>query len=243
MVHGTTIHGVQYRAPERRAEPLSYFGTTSGVGLALQALDDAGSPAPRRIGVLGLGAGTLAAYGRAGDVIRFYEIDPAVTRYAEGAGGYFSYLADTPAHVDLVTGDARVSLAQELARGEAHGYDLLAVDVFSGATPPVHLLTLEAMELYLAHVAPDGVLALNISTTHMDFSSVLASLAQALNLHGVVVWDDGDTTRFASRWVVLFRNPGFGAQGWEGATDLQDHFDPRLRLWSDDYSNLVQVLR
>ncbi len=244
MVHGTTIHGVQYQAQEARNVALSYFGPTSGVGMALGTLDLAMQPRPRRIGVLGLGAGTLAAYGREGDVIRFYEIDPAVIRYAEGEGGYFSYLEDTPARIELVTGDARVSLAQELARNEAQRYDLLAVDVFSGDAPPVHLMTLEAMELYLAHMTANGLLAINISTTHMDFRPVLASLAAALDLHGVVVEDMGDDIHFISVWVVLSRTPDpLSHPIWSDAADLEQYIVPHARLWTDDYSNLVQVLR
>jgi hypothetical protein len=244
MVHGTTIHGVQYRAPESRDLALSYFGPTSGVGMALEALDAELPSRPRRVGVLGLGAGTLAVYGRENDLIRFYEIDPAVIRYAEGEGGYFTYLGDTPARVELVTGDARVSLAQELSRGEAQNYDLLVVDVFSGDAPPVHLLTLQALQLYLAHLNAEGVLALNISTTHMDFKPVLASLAAALDLDGVVVSDQGDALYFPSEWIILSRASEFLAHSvWADAEDLRFHFEPRLRLWTDDYSNLVQVLR
>jgi hypothetical protein len=257
MVHGTTIHGVQYADPLARDQALSYFGPTSGVGRALDTQRARAPSLPRRIGVLGLGVGTLAVYGQEGDVIRFYEIDPTVIRYAEGEGGYFSYLHDTPAQVDIVEGDARVALAEELARGDAQRYDLLVVDVFSGDAPPVHLLTMEAMQLYLAHLAPDGVLAVNISTTRMDLTPVLAALAQALDqdrgprlpggnpgLPGVVIEDIGDGIRFPSRWVILGRDPDFlDDPAWSGATDLRQYLTPRIRLWTDDYSNLVQVLR
>ena len=244
MVHGTTIHGVQIEARERRAELTSYYGPNSGVGMALQMLDETRTSAARRIGVLGLGIGTLAAYGREGDLIRFYEIDPAVIRYAEGEGGYFSYLRDAPAHVDVITGDARISLVEELAEGEAQDYDLLVVDVFSGDAPPVHLLTLEAMQLYLAHTRDDGVVALNISTTRMDLKPVLASLAAATGLHGVVVQDMGDSFYFISEWVIVSRDPSLlGRAIWAEAVDLQEYSDSRFRLWTDDYSNLVQALR
>jgi len=241
MVHATTIHGVQFVEPTLRALPTSYFGPTSGVGMAVaQAQEREGA---QRIGVLGLGAGTLATYGRHGDLIRFYEIDPEVIRYAEGEGGFFSYLRDTQAAVEVVPGDARLSLLREMG-GDA-GYDLLVADVFSGDAPPVHLFTVEAFELYLARLAPEGMLAVNISTTHLDLAPMVAGLGAALDLRGVVVDDPGDgAALFPSRWVVLTRDPnGFADGRWREATDLQAHYDPHLRLWTDSYSNLLDVIR
>ncbi len=241
MVHGTTIHGLQYAGPENRHAPLSYFGPHSGVGLAFQQLDGGG----RRLGVLGLGVGTLAAYGEADDLVRFYEIDPAVIRYADGEGDYFDYLAATPAAVEVVLGDARLSLQQELDAGAPQAYDLLAVDVFSGDAPPVHLLTLEAFRLYLAHLADDGLLAVNISTTHLDLEPLLAGLARDLDLVGVSVADPGDGgALFRSRWVVLARDPRrLAGAPWDAHPDLQAAFDPELRVWTDDFSNLLQLLQ
>ncbi len=241
MVHATTIHGVQFVDPALRVLPTSYFGPASGVGMAVAQVQEA--DAGRRIGILGLGAGTLATYGRPGDLMRFYEIDPEVIRYADGAGGYFSYLQDSAATVEVVAGDARLSLLREVEGGEA--YDLLVADVFSGDAPPVHLLTLEAFELYLAHLLADGLLAINISTTHLDLAPMVAGLGAALDLHGVLVDDPGDgAALFPSRWAVLSRDPGaFEDARWRQATDLQARYDPGLRLWTDSYSNLLDVLR
>ncbi len=243
MVHGTTIHGVQYASPDLRDTPTSYFGPTSGVGLAVRQLQ--GSAEPLRIGVLGLGVGTLAAYGREGDLMRFYEIDPEVIRYAHGLGGYFSYLQDSAAEIAVADGDARLSLAQELERGDAQAFDLLAVDVFSGDAPPVHLLTREAFDLYLAHLAEDGLLAVNISTTHLDLAPLLAALARERGLDGVIVADPGDDEAiFRSRWVVIGRSPqATRGSRWDAHPDLQEVYDPGLRVWTDSYSNVLQVLR
>ena len=177
--------------------------------------------------------------------MRFYEIDPDVVRYAEGEGGYFSFIEDSASRVEVVFGDARLSLERELARGDAQGYELLVLDVFSGDAPPVHLLTQEAFALYLAHMAPDGVLAANISTTYLDLAAVLAAQARAVGLRGVVVHDAGDDAAlFESRWVILARDPHFlDDPVWAGYPDLQDAYDPELRLWTDSYSALLPLLR
>ncbi|MGC9349769.1 MAG: spermidine synthase [Anaerolineae bacterium] len=246
MVHGTTIHGLQFMAPELRQTPTSYFGATSGAGLAMEQVE--AEAESKRVGVLGLGAGTLAAYGRSGDVMRFYEIDPEVIRYALGAGDYFSYLDDSAAEIDVIPGDARLSLERELKRGDRQDYDLLAVDVFSGDAPPVHMLTLEAFGLYLAHLDDRGLIAANISTTHVDLKPVLAGLARYLDLTGVVVEDPGGGAAhpeiFRSRWVILARDPAvLAGPRWDAYPDLATFHDPELRLWTDDYSNLVGILR
>lgn len=244
LVHGTTIHGLQYIDPDRRRRPTSYFCAESGVGLALSQSRSTGRQGSQRIAVLGLGAGTLAAYGRSGDDIVFYEVDPQVIAYAQGEGGYFSYLDGTLANVQVLKGDARLSLERQLTRDGTQAYDVIIVDVFSGDSPPVHLLTREALALYLAHLAPDGLLAMNISTTHIDLKPVIAGLAQDAGLSGVVVEDDGDGVAcFSSRWVVMAQDAAGLPLGRQAPySDLQTAFDPNLRLWTDSYSNLVQIL-
>ncbi|MCD6285430.1 MAG: fused MFS/spermidine synthase [Anaerolineae bacterium] len=242
LVHGTTIHGVQYVDPAQRDVPTSYFGPTSGVGMAATSLRDAAGP--RRIGVLGLGIGTLAAYGEPGDVMRFYEIDPQVIAYAEGEAGYFSYLAECAADVEIVVGDARLSLERELDQDGGMAYDLLAVDVFSGDSPPVHLLTREAFDVYLAHLAPDGILAMNISTMYLNLKPVVAGLADDAGLTGIIVEDMGDgVSSFPSRWVLMARDADVLSEVSQTSyPDLQEAADPDLRLWTDDYSNLIEVM-
>jgi len=243
LVHGTTIHGVQAASGPLRRQPTSYFGPSSGVGLALNDLTSGDDP--RRVGVLGLGIGTLAAYGRPGDVFRFYEIDPAVIRFALGEGGYFDYLSGSLATTEVITGDARLALQEELAAGGSQAYDLLVLDVFSGDAPPVHMLTLEAFQVYLAHLARDGVLAVNVSTANLNLPPVVAAIARELGLEGVIVEDSGDgVVTYPSRWIVLARAGGsLLREAPLGTTDLQTAYDPEIQVWTDDYSNLVQILR
>ncbi|MBN1248949.1 MAG: fused MFS/spermidine synthase [Anaerolineae bacterium] len=242
LVHGTTVHGVQYVGPELRGDPTSYYCPTSGVGLVLT--QSMRQHPTHTIAVLGLGAGTIATYGRPGDRIVFYEIDPQVIAYADGAGGYFSYLRDSRAAVDIVRGDARLSLAREFADGGSRRYDLVVVDVFSGDAPPVHFLTREAFALYLAHLAPEGLLAMHISTTHVDLKPVVVALARDAGVSGVLVEDLGDgQTCFPSRWAVMARQPeALGSGLWETYHDLQTAYDPAVRLWTDSYSNLIRVI-
>jgi hypothetical protein len=241
MIHGTTIHGVQATSGAARRRPTAYYGPGSGVGRVLAHLD--GQASPLRVGVLGLGTGGLAAYGRAGDGYRFYEIDPQVIRLAQGAGGYFDYVPASPAAVQIVQGDARLSLERELAEdGPAH-YDLLVLDAFSADAVPVHLLTVEGFALYLAHLAEEGVLAVNASTTHLDLLPLLERLAAHFDLAARGVVDRAaDQPCCASRWVLMARDPDrLDAVLGDAGTPLPPA--PEVRLWTDDYSNLLQVVR
>ena len=246
LIHGTTIHGLQYEA--LGAQPTSYFIPSSGIGLALQRVNE--RVEGQRVGVLGLGIGTLAAYGRAqdlgrpADVYRFYEINPQVIRFAEGEGGYFSYLRDTLPQIEVVEGDARLSLEHELARGERQWFDALILDVFSGDAMPLHLLTRESFDVYLAHTATDGLIAVNISTTHVDLEPVLARLADYFGLYAVVVEDMGEGEPCcASRWTLLARDAAFLRDAAIAARGRPLHEDADVVLWTDDYSNLWQILR
>lgn len=244
LVHGTTIHGVQYEEDALRTEPIGYFSPSSGIGRQLEWMTD--RTGRLKVGILGLGAGTLAAYGRDGDVYHFYEIDPQVIDYAHGQGGYFSYLDDSAAQIDVVLGDARLSLARALRDGGAQGYDLLILDVFSGDAVPVHLLTREAFEVYLAHLKPGGALAANISTSHLNMRPLLAVLADHFDLQGVVIEDEGDgAMRYASFWVLMARDPAVLAdEALSGdVTELASFYEPDMRLWTDTYSNLLPLLR
>ncbi|MCH8218993.1 MAG: fused MFS/spermidine synthase, partial [Planctomycetes bacterium] len=183
LVHGRIAHGMQYDDAKHRRQPTSYYGEESGVGLALRHLP---RKTGRRIGVVGLGVGTLAAYGREGDVIRFYEIDPQVFRFAEKL---FSYLKDSEADVEVVPGDARLSLEREASQNS----DLLVLDAFSGGAVPVHLLTKEAFEVYLRHLNPDGVLAVHITNIHLDLAPVVRRLGEAFHLEAISIMHRPDT--------------------------------------------------
>jgi hypothetical protein len=242
LIHGVTVHGFQMISPEERDVPTAYYASTSGGALAL--LNHPARGHGMRVGVLGLGIGTLAAYGEPGDVFRFYEINPLVIRLAEGEGGYFSFLSDSRASVEVVPGDARLSLESELAAGQAHDYDVLVLDVFSSDSIPVHLLDEEAFALYLQRLRPDGILVAHISNRHLDLMPVVWTLAQHFDLHLAFIDDPGDgniTTR--SLWSLMARDPSLLANPAiaSRATPMED-YAPHIRMWTDDYSNLLQIL-
>ncbi len=242
MIHGMTVHGEQYL--NDRARPTTYYVEDSGVGLLLLNHPKRGQN--MRVGVLGLGAGTLATYAQPGDAYRYYEINPVVVRLAEGEGGYFSFLSDSKAKTTVVTGDARISLEQELAAGEKQNFDVLVLDTFSSDSIPVHLVTKDAFALYLDQLAPDGVIAAHISNRHLDLRPVLWQLAQKFGLAIVQVdrpANYGDNG-FPSEWILLARDPELlkipaiksHAISFEGYTTP-------IKLWTDDYSNLFQILK
>jgi spermidine synthase len=255
LSNGTTLHGTQFSTAPRR--PTSYFGVQTGIGLALgQRVPGT----PVSIGVVGLGIGTLAAYGRPGDRMRFYEIDPAVIRLARD-DGYFSYLAESRAEIEIVEGDARISLASERARGELPRFDFLVIDAFNSDAIPIHLMTREAVALYVDALAEDGLLVFHVSNRHFDLAPVLARLADDAGLEFVSI----ETAWFPkywsaeSLWVFLARDE-------ERLKSLARHalarrealrvpreairlqrpsraWLERAPLWSDDYSDLVGALR
>lgn len=234
LVHGRVMHGQQFLAEDRRRRPTSYYAEGSGIGRLLRALADR----PVAVGAIGLGAGTIAAYGKPGDRLRFYEIDPAVPAMARR---WFSFLGDSAAAVEVAVGDGRLLLQRE---ADAR-FDVLAVDAFSGDAIPVHLLTREAVQLYLARLAPGGVIALHVSNSHLDLRGVVAAIAAELALQAAWIDDPGggedDPSRAASDWILLARDRRVLdlAPIAEAARPLPP---PRGRTWTDDYSNIAQVL-
>lgn len=243
LVHGITVHGTQFMDESKRDIPTMYYGPDSGAGLALQNY-----PRPAggmRVGVLGLGIGTLSAYGQPGDVYRFYEINPAVIRLAEGEGGYFTFLQDSAAEIEIVPGDARLSLERELADGQPQNYDVLVLDVFSSDSIPVHLLDKESFDLYLQHLKPDGVLAVHITNRHLDLAPVIWTLADHFGLSRVLVDDPGDYgTTSRSIWMLLSRDPSrLEVPAIQSRAKPMDGYVSGIRLWTDDYSNLFQILK
>jgi hypothetical protein len=245
LVHGSTLHGFQYLDANLRDTPTSYYSKYSGVGLAF--LNNPHRASGMRVGVLGLGVGTLAAYGQAGDYYRFYEINPAVVDLAKGQNGYFSFINDSQATVDIVVGDARLSLEKELNAGVKNNFDILVLDTFSSDSIPVHLVTKEAFAIYLQNLAPDGLIAAHISNEHLDLRPVFWQLAQFYDLDiAIVQTPDGgnDPAATPSVWVLLTRNPNlFEAPALANKLDSMDGFRTDTRLWTDDYSNLIQLLR
>ncbi len=241
--HGKTVHGFQFEASDKRDLPTTFYAESSGVGLSI--LNHPTRPGSLRVGALGLGIGIIASYGQPGDVFRFYEINPDVIRVAQGEGGYFSYLADSEADIDVIPGDARVSLERELVTDGPQDFDLLVLDAFSGDTVPLHLLTKEAFDIYLKHLKPDGIMALHVSNRYFDLGLAVYRLADEFDLATALIEDRGDGLQsYDSIWMLLTRQPGPLE-----VPAIADRRVPRpaipasLRLWTDDFSNLLQVLR
>lgn len=244
MVHGATVHGFQFSDPKLRAEPTTYYSRDSGIGLVLLNHPKRGQEL--HVGVLGLGIGVLAAYAEDGDVYRFYEINPVVVDYAEGKGGYFSFLSDSKAVVTVVTDDARLALERELAEGEPQNFDVLILDTFSSDSIPVHLITKEAFAIYLRHLNHDGILAVHISNRHIDLQPVLWGLAQEYGLSALVVdaSPGEELNSYQSRYVILSPNPQtLQIPELQQRAVILDDSGSSTRLWTDNYSNLFQILR
>jgi SAM-dependent methyltransferase len=235
LMNGTIEHGLEFLSPELRRQPTAYYSQNSGVGRALRAAAKAG---PLRVGVIGLGVGTLAAYGRPGDHYTFYEINPQVITLAERD---FYFLRDSPARIDIVRGDARLSLERE----RPQGFDVLAVDAFSGDAIPVHLLTRQAFELYFRHLKPGGILAVHISNNYLNLEPVVERAAAWLEKPAVKISNGNDDRHgvFRSSWILLSDRPeSLDAPDIKRvATVLPPRTD--LPLWTDDYSNLFGVVK
>ncbi|WP_019140469.1 fused MFS/spermidine synthase [Noviherbaspirillum massiliense] len=233
LFNGSIRHGEQYLDPKRRSEPTTYYGRTSGIGLAIACTRTQG----RKLGVIGLGAGTLAAYGRAGDVYRFYEINPQVIDIARSE---FSFLRDSRARVDIVQGDARLALESEAPQR----FDVLAIDAFSGDSIPIHLITREAMDVYLRHLASQGILAFHVTNRFLELAPVVANLAKERGLHAVLIEDEGEgTTSHSTDWVLVARDKNVLEQG--PIADAASPIEPieGLGIWTDDFNNLFDVLK
>jgi len=236
LQHGCITHGLQFVAPSRREWATTYYGEESGIGLAVDALP----PGERRIGLVGLGTGTLATYGRPGDYLRIYEINPEVTRLATTQ---FTYLSDCPAQVEIAQGDARLSMERE----PSQQFDLLALDAFSGDAVPVHLLTREAFEIYDRHMSANGVIAVHISNRFLDLEPVIANLARHFHYRTAVIHFDAPEEKwwlYSSSWVLLSRNAETmqSADIAKAATPLKDG-EFRVPLWTDDFASLFQIVK
>ncbi len=232
LYHGSIQHGTQLFGDGLRTEPSSYYGHNSGVGLALDLCCEGRT---KRVGVVGLGTGSVAVYGKPGDEITFYEIDPLVERLARAL---FTYLRDSPARVGIVLGDARLSLAHEVNHeGPKPLYDVIVLDAFSGDAIPVHLLTAQAIALYRQRLRPDGVLAFNISSQYLDLAPQLALQAKNAGMHAVLVHSDPNGARGIFTNQALFDIPDIANAG------QPLHTIAGLRLWTDDYSSLLPLLK
>ena len=235
LTNGNVEHGTQIFGTEKqRHTPTSYYAEDSGVGLALRLCCAA---RPRNIGVIGLGAGTIAAYGRPGDHIRFYEINPAVAPIARNV---FTYIHDSGAQVSIIEGDARTSLAAE----PPQHFDVLVVDAFSGDAIPLHLLTIQALALYRRHLAPDGILAFHISNRHVDLEPPIVLLAQSAGMQAAAITTLANDSRdeFTATWMLLSDNTDFFVQPEIVRAAHPPETIPGLRPWTDDFSSLQPVL-
>lgn len=244
MSHGITVHGLQFLNDGTTPNvATTYYVTESGAGLAILNHPKYGHD--QRVGLLGLGIGTLVVYSQPGDEYRLYEINPVVVDLAAGAGDYFSFLSDSPAEITTVVGDARISLQRELASGGSQNFDVLVLDTFSSDSIPVHLVTKEAFALYLAHMAPDGIIAAHITNLHLDLQPAFWQLAQHYNLSMARVNYAGDSHGgYASHWILLTRNPELLEIPAikQHSVDLNG-YSTDIQLWTDDYSNLFQILK
>lgn len=232
LLHGRIAHGRQY-TDERRREPISYYGRQSGAGLAIDRRPDG---PPRHLAVVGLGVGTLAAFGRSGDRVTFYEINPEVVTAAREL---FTYLSDSPAQITVVEGDARLRLAESSDR-----YDVLALDAFSSDAIPAHLLTREALALYLERLTPDGVLALNISNRHVDLRPVVTAHAAHFGLEVATITSDGSERKglHRARWMLVTRDPTL--RPWLAERKAEDPPQAIAPVeWTDESTPLLPLLR
>jgi SAM-dependent methyltransferase len=235
LIHGTIMHGTQFQAPGLRDRPTSYYTQTSGIGRLLESLHPRKDPL--KVGVIGLGTGTIATYGAKGDTYRFYDINPDVVAVALHD---FTYLGDSAATIELPLGDARLSLERE----PKQNFDVLAIDAFSSDAIPVHLITSEALAIYKRHMKPGGVIAFHVTNRYLNLVPVVQALADAQGMSAILVRDgtrDGMTS--TSDWVLLSDDPASLSKPAlaEFATPIEPRQD--WRLWTDDFNNLLQVLK
>ena len=235
LLNGTINHGEQFLSAAKRDLPTTYYSEKSGVGIAIRDKQKAG---PMRVGVIGLGTGTTAAYGRAGDYYRFYEINPLVRELATSE---FTFLSDCKCKVEIAPGDARLSLEREAPEN----FDVLAVDAFSGDSIPVHLLTKEAMLLFYRHLKPDGILAVHISNRYLDLKPVVDGISRATGHVTRLIGNgaDDDIAMSPAVWVLVAADPpGFDQNILSQSIAIVPD-KRKLRLWTDEYSNLLRILK
>ena len=236
LVHGAILHGDQYMDAPYNRSATTYYKPKSGIGRILLLKEKLAPDKPRKVGIVGLGTGTIATYANKRDIYRFYDINPDVVTIARRD---FTYLKDTDAKIEISLGDARLNLERE----PVQGFDVLAIDAFSSDSIPVHLITLEAVQIYERHMKPDGVIAFHVSNRFLDLKPVVSMIAEKRGLH--VAWvrdsyDDGSTT---SDWVLLTKDKTQFLK-----PDILDGTfiippEPKLRIWTDDFNNLLQVLK
>lgn len=232
--HGIIVHGEQYLDADRLRWPTTYYGEKTGVGVAILS---GRSEAPQRVGVIGLGAGTLAVYGRSQDYYRFYEINPRVVQIAQSE---FSFLSDSPAKIDLSIGDARLLLEKQAPQN----FDVLVVDAFSGDAIPIHLLTREAFALYIRHLKPGGILAVHVSNRYLDLAPIVKLAAEHFGMHARLIDsdEDEDTGVYTAGWVLVTASPDVFTKKALVGVAVEIRLKSKVQPWTDDYSSIYSIL-
>jgi hypothetical protein len=235
LLHGVILHGEQYMAPQARGVGTTYYGPTSGIGRTIEAAREAG---PMRVGVIGLGVGTLATYGREGDVYRLYELNPVVLDVAERR---FTYLKDSRAKLEPALGDARLVLEREAPQR----FDVLAVDAFSSDSIPVHLLTREALAVYRRHLSGRGTVVFHITNRYLDLSGVVNQLATEAGMQAVRFSDEPpqEAVQYRSDWIAVTADAEFAKVLWAAGGVPMPPSTQTRRPWTDDHHNLFEVLK
>ena len=235
LMHGVIMHGEQYLEPNLSRQPTSYYGPDSGIGLAIKHYRDR----PLRLGVIGLGTGTLAAWGKPGDVFRFYELDPQVLAVAQRE---FTYLRDSRAQIETALGDARLNLERE----PPQRFDILVIDAFSSDSIPVHLITREALAVYRRHMQPDGIIAFHLTNRYLDLPPVVKTIADAHGMPSVLVShdpDENDERYSRTDWTLVTSDRGFLQSEAVGKAQSPVEVPAGLSLWTDDFNNLLRILK
>jgi SAM-dependent methyltransferase len=234
LIHGTINHGTQLLSPDGGRVPTSYFGDTSGINRAIRAKGEKG---PIRLGILGLGAGVTATLARQGDTLHYYEINPLIFKIAQER---FDFWKACPADKKILFGDGRLTL-EDMQEDEQ--LDFLAMDAFTSDAVPMHLLTSEAFKIYARHLKPDGVIAINISNRYLDLRNVVSASAASAGFKGIMIYDDGSSNPIyvGNTWTLFNRDASFFEHpNLAGAETLTP--DPQFRGWTDDYSNILNIL-
>jgi hypothetical protein len=247
--HGQITHGLQYLSPGKRNLITTYYNPISGLGLAFNKLRTktlavSGEQNGLCVGMLGLGVGTIAAYTSSWDSLRIYEINPDVIKFSSLPDPLFTFICDSSARKTMVVGDARISLEYEKEQDQPQHFDLLAIDVFSSDSIPVHLLTREAMAIYLYHLKPEGIIALHVSNRYLDLKPVVWALAQSYQLTAVRVFTHKQGINWQSDWMLLSRDEKLMADPmiWKLGQFAPKEIAMKY-LWTDDFSNLIQCLK
>lgn len=242
LMHGKTLHGSQLRAPNLKQTPITYYAPESAFGQFMLTHPKRNPVQPMRIGVIGMGTGTIAAYGLPGDSIRFYELNPGVDEMVRGKNAWFTFVDGSRAQVEVVLGDGRLSLDREWRRGEKQNFDVLILDAFNGDAIPIHLLTLEAFQSYVQQLAPDGTLVLHVSSSTLDLSPVLLGAMEQTGLHGMVTYSADAATNISSVWVLMSQKEDVLKRPSLLRLSGPLNQGKAPVVWTDDHTDILRLL-